>query len=173
MQGGVFSPPPPQKIRKDKAMTMKQFLQQHRVPFEVVPHAEAYGAQRVAQALHTPGSEVAKTVLLRADQDYSYVVAVLPATHKIDFERLSEFLGGTPLELATETEIAEHCPDCEFGVLPPFGSHYGAQSIVDESLTHDELISFECDSHSEAVRMKYSDFYDVEHPLVAAFASHA
>ena len=86
---------------------------------------------------------------------------------------MSEFLGGTQLELATEAEIAERCPDCEIGVLPPFGSHYGAQTIVDQSLTEDEYISFESDSHTEAIRMKYAQYYDFEHPLVARFARHA
>lgn len=153
-------------------MSMKHFLQRRHVPFEVVTHAEAFDAQHLAQALHTPGREVAKTVLLRADHDYRYIVAVLPATHVIDFDRLSEFLGGTHLELATEVEIAERCPDCEFGVLPPFGSHYGVQTIVDQSLTEDEYISFESDSHTEAIRMKYAQYYDFEHPLVARFARH-
>jgi Ala-tRNA(Pro) deacylase len=152
---------------------MKHFLQRRHVQFEAIEHPAAFDAQHLAQALHTPGREVAKTVLLRADHTYSYIVAVLPATHRIDFEALSEFMGGTTLELATEVEIAERCPDCEFGVLPPFGSHYGARTIVDESLTRDEYISFESDSHTEAIRMKYSDYYEIEHPLVARFARPA
>jgi Ala-tRNA(Pro) deacylase len=154
-------------------MSIKHFLQRRHIPFEVVSHPEAFDAQHLAQALHTPGREVAKTVLLRADRDYSYVVAVLPATHRIDFAALSTFLGGTSVELASEAEIAKRCPDCEVGVLPPFGSHYGAKTIVDQSLTEDECISFESDSHTEAIRMKYSDYYDFEHPLVAKFASLA
>lgn len=152
-------------------MSIKHFLQRRHVPFEAIEHSETFDAQHLAQALHTPGREVAKTVLLRADHDYSYIVAVLPATHRIDFTALSTFLSGVSLELATEVEIAEHCADCEFGVLPPFGSHYGAQTIVDESLAKDEYISFESDSHSEAIKMKYSDYYDFEHPLVARFAT--
>jgi Ala-tRNA(Pro) deacylase len=109
-------------------------------------------------------------VLLRADHNYRFIVAVLPATHRIDFDRLSMFLGGAALELATEEEIAARCPDCERGVLPPFGTHYGAQTIVDRSLSNDPYIVFEIASHREAIRMKYSDYYAFEHPLVADFA---
>ncbi len=154
-------------------MSMKHFLQRRHVPFEVVDHPASYDAQHLAQALHTPGREVAKTVLLRANHAYRYIVAVLPATHRIDFKKLSEFLGEARVELATEAEIAERCPDCEFGVLPPFGSHYGAETIVDTSLTADEYITFESDSHTEAIRMRYAEYYDVEHPLVADFARPA
>ncbi len=151
-------------------MNMKYILQRRHVPFDVVTHAEAFDAQHLAEALHTPGKEVAKTVLLRANHDYRYIVAVLPATHRIDLEALSAFLGGAELALATEEEVAQRCPDCEVGVLPPFGSHYGAETIVDASLTEDEYIWFESDTHSEAIRIKYTDFYDYEHPLVAKFA---
>jgi Ala-tRNA(Pro) deacylase len=154
-------------------MSMKHCLQRRHVPFEVIGHPEAFDAQHLARALHTPGQQVAKTVLVRADHDYRYIVAVLPATHRIDFARLSEVLGGASVDLATEHEIAERCPDCELGVLPPFGSHYNAETIVDESLTHEEHISFEGDSHTEVIRMKYSAYYDYEHPLVARFAYRA
>ncbi len=151
-------------------MNVTELLEKRHVPFEVVKHQEVYGAQHVAEAICAPGHLVAKSVLLRADHNYSYIVAVLPATHMVDFDQLSTFLGGAQLELATEVEIAERCPDCEFGVLPPFGTHYGAQTIVDKSLTEDECIYFECSSHTTAIRMKYADFYEVEHPLVASFA---
>jgi Ala-tRNA(Pro) deacylase len=112
-------------------------------------------------------------VLLRADHDYGFYVAVLPATHMIDFFQLRTFLGGVQLELATEHEIAQRCPECEPGVLPPFGTHYGAQTLVDRVLCEDEYIAFECESHTAAIRMKYADFYALEHPLVASFARPA
>jgi Ala-tRNA(Pro) deacylase len=124
----------------------------------------------VAQALHVPGREVAKTVLLRANHRYTYMVAVLPATKRIDLKRLSKALCGCEVELATETEIAEHCPDCEFGVLPPFGSQYAMKTVVDESLADDEKIVFEANTHHQAIRMKFDDFLRVEEPLVLSFS---
>ncbi len=151
-------------------MKTTQLLEERQVPFEVVPHAEAFDALHLAQAVHTPGRDVAKTVLLRADHGFRYIVAVLPSTHRIDFEALSKALGGAEVQLATEAEIAERCPDCEFGVLPPFGSQYAAETVVDASLTEDEQIVFEGSTHCEAIRMKYKDFYETEHPCVATFA---
>jgi Ala-tRNA(Pro) deacylase len=151
-------------------MSITEYLQQRHVSFEIVPHEACFGAQHLAQALHTPGRQVAKSVLLRADHNYRYFVALLPATHMIDIESLRIFLGGAELELATAQELSERCPSCEPGVLPPFGTHYGAQTIVDRILTEDDSIAFECDSHSAAIRMKYLDFHALEHPLVASFA---
>jgi Ala-tRNA(Pro) deacylase len=152
------------------AMNVQEFLSDKHVGYEAIVHRNVYAAQRLAQELHTPGREVAKTVLLRADRGHTYIVAVLPATKTIDFDKVSAAYGGSKIELATEIEIKEHCPDCEIGALPPFGSQYGMKTLVEESLTNDEAIVFEGNTHHEAIRMRYDDFRRVEAPLVARFA---
>ena len=128
------------------------------------------GDGSVLQQALNMGQEVAKTVLLRANHGYRYVVAVLPATKTIDFQRASQALGGSQLELATELEIAQHCPDCEIGALPPFGSQYGMKTLVEQGLTEDTKIVFEGNTHHEAIRMKFEDFCTVEQPSIASFA---
>jgi Ala-tRNA(Pro) deacylase len=153
-------------------MNIAQFLSDKHVSFESLPHIDTYDAQHLAQALHVPGRDVAKTVLLRADGGFAYVVAVLPATKNVDLDQASQSLGGSKLALATELEISDHCPDCEMGVLPPFGSQYGMKTIVDESLAAEEEIVFEGNTHRDAIRMKFSDFQRLEQPLIVRF-SHA
>jgi Ala-tRNA(Pro) deacylase len=151
-------------------MNVANFLKERQVQFELLPHQDTYDAQHMAQALHVPGREVAKTVLLRGGGGCHAVVAVLPATKRIDFQRAAEALGGERVELATEMEIAEHCPDCEIGALPPFGSQYNMWTLVDESLAEDEEIVFEGNTHHEAIRMKFEDFRRLEEPMLANFA---
>ena len=150
-------------MKVDKVLTDKG------VPHDVIPHRDTYDAQRMAQTLHVSGREVAKTVLLRADGGGAYVVAVLPANRTIDFERARAALGAEQVELANELELAEHCPDCELGALPPFGSHYGMKTIVDQSLAEDEQIVFEGNTHHEAIRMRFADFQQLENPALASF----
>ncbi|MBI2477891.1 MAG: YbaK/EbsC family protein [Planctomycetia bacterium] len=151
-------------------MKVQEFLAERRVTYDAISHRDTYDAQRLAQVLHVPGREVAKTVLLRADGGYTYVVCVLPATKTIDFSKVSAALGGSHVDLATEVEIMQHCPDCELGTLPPFGTQYGMKTLVEQSLTTDEEIVFEGNSHHEAIRMRYEDYRDIEQPLVAEFA---
>lgn len=151
-------------------MDITALLDERGVRYEKIEHRATYGAQRLAHELHIPGREVAKTVLLRANHGYEYLLAILPAEREIDFEKLSKALGGSKLELATEIEIAERFPDCEIGALPPFGSQYNTQSVMDESLLSDEQIVFEGTSHKEAIRMKTSDYLKVEEPLIIPFA---
>lgn len=154
-------------------MKSTEILEKARVAYKTYPHQETFDAQHLAAALHVPGENVAKTVLLRADGDYVYIVAVLPATQMLDLRRVSRAFGGADVRLATEVEIAEHCPDCEFGILPPFGSKFGMKTVVDESLAKHEDIFFQGNSHGEAIRLKYSDFAQVERPLVVDIIERA
>lgn len=152
-------------------MKVVEFLRDKNVEFQVLSHRDTYDAQRMAHELHVSGREVAKTVLLRSPDGKTCVVAMLPADKQIDFARLADEMGGGKWELATEHEIAQHCPDCEFGALPPFGSRYGMKTIVDASLAEDEEIVFEGNTHHESIRMKLNDFCDIENPLIASFTS--
>jgi len=152
-------------------MNVASFLQERNCRFERMSHQPTYSAQRLAHELHVTGREVAKTVLLRANGGDQYVVAVLPASKAIDLDEASKLLGKGQVQLATETEVANHCLDCEFGVLPPFGTRYGMKTIVDTSLADDEQIVFEGNTHDEAVRMAFDDFVQLEDPLIAPFAA--
>ena len=153
-------------------MNVQKFLQDRGVAFDSVTHAPTFDAQRMAQAVGVSGDEVAKTVLLRSEVQAEYVLAVLPATHVIDFEKAAQALGRKRLQLACETEFTNVFPDCEIGAVPPFGSRYGVQTLMDESLEKDEEIVFEGNTHEEAIRMKLRDFVEVEKPVVAAFSQH-
>ena len=74
------------------------------------------------------------------------------------------------IDWATEFDIAAHCPDCDFGALPPFGSRYGMKTIVDSSLAEDEEIVFAGDNHQEAIRMQFDEYDRLEQPMIASFA---
>jgi len=151
-------------------MTIQDFLNEQNVAFDTIEHAPTYTAQSLAQAVHTPGQEVAKTVLLKVDD--GYLLAVLPATYEIDFGRVASALGGKRAELADEEDCGDRFADCELGALPPFGSKYGLRTIVDKSLLEDEHIIFEGNTHHEAIRMRCDDYISLEDPIVQEFAHH-
>ena len=152
-------------------MNIQEFLARKNIPFELLGHRDTHDAQHMAQAIHVSGHHVAKTVLLRADVDARYVVAVLPATHRVDLDKAAETLSVDDVALATEAEIAERCPDCEVGALPPFGSQYNLPTIFDQSLAADEEIVFEGTNHHESIRMKLSDYKELENPVVGSFSA--
>jgi Ala-tRNA(Pro) deacylase len=122
-------------------MRLDEFLNQQHVAFRRLHHRPAYTANHVAQALHVKGKDMAKSVLVHTG--HGYVLAVLPATHRVDLDRLRQELGEEQVGLASEAEMQRLFPDCERGAMPPFGSLYHLPTLVDESLTQDEEITFE------------------------------
>ena len=86
-------------------MRVPQFLTEQFVKFETIVHPPAFTAQKRARFLHIPGSQVAKSVLLRGPQ--GFFLAVLPATHHVDAERLATQLGG-----AVRLRRAKKLPGC-------------------------------------------------------------
>ena len=153
-------------------MKVTQFLGDQGVQFDAIQHRDTFDAQHMASAVHVPGREVAKTVLLSVDHGHmtSFVVATLPATKMVDLAKVANALGHGDVALASESEIARRCPDCEIGAVPPFGSQYGMKTLVDESLTSDEEIVFESNSHHEAIRMRYRDFEKIEKPWICSIS---
>lgn len=151
-------------------MRLDELLTDRHVPHERLHHHPAYTANRTAQVLHVPGKDVAKTVVLRADG--RYVLAVLPATHRLDLEQVRQDLGAERVEMATEAEMDRLFPDCERGAVPPFGSLYHLETWVDEALAADERIVFDAQNHEDAIRMCYRDYEALEHPHRGHFARH-
>jgi len=109
-----------------------------------------------------------KSVLLATSS--GYVLAVLPATHQLDFERLNVLLAG-PVRLATLAEVTRLFPDCEVGVAPAFGSLYGLSTILDETIDRESVIIFEGHTHLHAIRMTCKNYERLERPRRLKFAT--
>jgi Ala-tRNA(Pro) deacylase len=143
------------------------YLQRHGVTFSVVEHSLAYTAQEEAAATHVPGREWAKAVVCVIDDQPT--LAVLPADHLVDLDRLREACGAKSVRLASEAEMQPLYSDCEVGAMPPFGPLYKQPVVVDTRLTSDPEIFFNAGSHREAIRMRYQDFEKLVKPTVADF----
>ena len=148
-------------------MRVPQFLTDHEVRFETLPHPPAFTAQKLAKYLHVPGRHVVKSVVLFAGVR-SYL-AVLPAPMQVDLDALSTELR-TPVRLATEAEAAELFRDCEFGARAPFGHLYGVPTLLEASIPGEGTIVFEAEQHAVAIRMTCRDYERLEKPCRSSFA---
>ena len=116
-------------------MYIVDFLQSRGIGFETLLHRPAFSATRRARNMHVTGREVAKPVLVKCGEEF--VLAVLPATSRIDLSRLAAALDVEPeqVRLAADGEIATIFRDCEPGTIPPFGRLYGLKTVIDFGLT--------------------------------------
>lgn len=146
----------------------KELLKEKGVNYEVLKHEEAFTAQEIAATTHTPGKEMVKVVILSGDE--KYFMAVLPASYRIDNEKLKGILNVKNLRLSTEEEFEKLFPDCEVGAMPPIGNLYNIDVYVDKVLSEDEIIVFLAGNHKESIKMKYKDYAEVVKPNVGEFA---
>ncbi len=147
---------------------LKAFLDEEGVKYVSITHSTAYTAQEIAASAHIPGKELAKTVIVELDGEMA--MAVLPATAKVDLGLLREVAGAEKVELATEEDFQSRFPGCKPGAMPPFGNLYAMPVFADESLADDDEIAFNAGTHTELIRLAYSDFERLVRPTVAPLA---
>lgn len=148
---------------------LKEFLETHNIKYVTISHSQAFTAQEIAATTHIPGKQLAKTVMVKIDG--TMAMAVLPASHRVDFDQLKKATGAKRVELATEQEFKDLFPECEIGAMPPFGNLYGMQVFVAEGLAEAEDIAFNAGSHTELIRISYKDFETHAKPKVTKFSS--
>src|SRR2546425_5259639 len=147
--------------------TLKQFLDKEKIKYVSIVHSTAYTAQEVAASAHITGKELAKTIIVELDGKMA--MAVLPANRKIVLQDLREVTGSEEVKFASEEEFKKQFPDCETGAMSPFGSLYGMDVYLAESLIHNDEIAFNAGSHTEIIKMAYKDFDRLVRPRVMNF----
>ncbi len=145
------------------------YLDEYKVPYEVIHHRRDYSAQKTAADTHTPGKAFAKTVILAVDK--KLCMFVLPANYKIDFEKVRRELGAKDVRLATESEFSGICTNCEVGAMPPFGALYKLPVYASHNLTEDQFITFNAGTHEDVIRMRYSDYEKLARPSLLHFTA--
>ncbi len=147
---------------------LREFLDGNKVKYVTIRHSTAFTAQETAASAHIPGKELAKTVVLRIDG--RMVIAVLPASHKLDIPLLKKAVGARDVEIAHEADFRDMFPGCDTGAMPPFGNLFGMEVLVDERLAESEEIAFNACSHSELVKLRYADYIELVKPRIASFS---
>jgi Ala-tRNA(Pro) deacylase len=137
------------------ARSLAHELLRKKIPFVLIPHARTDSALAEADALHVDPREVAKTIVLTTSE--AFVLAVLPASRRIDLHKLRELLDDSHVALASEETLAGAYPDFELGALPPVKPRPGDRVLVDRRLCENEFVLFEAGTHDESVRLKTSD----------------
>ena len=152
-------------------MKVLEFLDSNSARYEVTEHRPTFSAQQMAAQEHVPGINVAKPVVVKADNDY--VMCVLPACCKVDLDALKRQLAVGEVALADESEMAKLFTDCQLGAEPPFGGLYGLATIMDKTLDQDEYIVFQGGTHERAIKMAMDDYKALAEPGILSFSYHS
>jgi len=143
---------------------LSEYLAKHKVKYDTIKHPTAYTAQQVAASAHISGKQYAKTVIVRLDDKLAMLV--MPGNERVDLQELCEETGCEQATIANEYEFSSEFKDCETGAMPPFGNLYGMDVYVAKDLTKDKEIAFNAGSHTELIKMKFSDYKKLVKPKI-------
>ena len=137
------------------AATLKDYLNSLHYKYDTVAHTHTDSSLRTAEAAHVSGEQVAKPVLL--GDDHSYLLVVIPASHRLDVKRVNKFTG-RHLKMITEDELEMAFADCEKGAVPAAGEAYGIDTLVDSGLVEQKDVYFESGDHETLIHMEGETF---------------
>jgi Ala-tRNA(Pro) deacylase len=126
------------------------YLTERGVGFEVVPHRRAFTSLQEARAVGVAADQVVKTVALWTGG--KYVLAVVPASRRLELRLVRQALEDSAARLATEAELQADFPGYELGALPPLGSLLGVPLLVDPEVLGHEVVVFAAGTETESVR---------------------
>ncbi len=151
------------------ATTLKSYLEDHHVHYDMVNHVHSATALESAHSAHVPSHQVAKAVVL--EDANGYIVSVMPSQNRLDLEWVNESLG-RKLELANEDELPDLFQDCDLGAVPALSNAYGLDVIWDEQLTNASEIYIEAGDHENLIHMHGDEFCklmeDLPHSIISA-----
>jgi Ala-tRNA(Pro) deacylase len=170
--GGAMSPGESdnlEEITMGIATTLQDYLESRGIAYEVVEHPHTDSAMRAAEAAHVPGDQVAKPVLLGDDD--SYLLAVIPATHRLELDRVNQMMARS-LEMLPEDEIEATFSDCERGAIPAIGEPYGIDVVVDPALIQQPEVYFESGDHEHLIHVHGDVFRGLMQDVPRVHLSH-
>lgn len=134
--------------------TLLKYLD-HNATYDVMTHEPTLSSMRTAEVCHISGDRLAKAVVLR--RNGGYMLAVLPASHHIRMSDLRKHVGND-VDLAAESDISHLFTDCAHGAVPPIGTCYGLDVIVDDSVEQQPDVYLEGGDHATVVRLDGPEF---------------
>ena len=148
---------------------LKDYLDAHKVNYEILTHRHTNSSSETAQAAHIPGDQLAKSILL--EDENGYFLAVLPASRRVDLGSLHRKLH-RQVGLATEDELHDLFADCDIGAIPPIGEAFGIPSYVDVSLDDSVDVYFEAGDHEALIHISGRQFRQLMNRVQHGRISH-
>ena len=137
------------------AETVKNYLAQKSVDYDLVSHPHSGSSHETAEASHVREDHIAKGVIVKDASGYAMVV--VPASNYVEMKHVRKELD-RELELVAEDEFAKLFSDCEPGAVPPLGPAYQIETFLDQTLTSLANVYLEAGDHEHLVHISGDDF---------------
>lgn len=138
------------------AKTVDYALSLTRVDYQILRHHHSNTSLGAARTAHVDPAELAKAVVLK-DQ-IGPLLAVVPASERLDLDRLRETLRRPGLDFLPEEQLDALFFDCDKGAIPPLGPDYRVPTVVDTRLRDAANVYFEAGDHEDLVHVNQTSF---------------
>lgn len=144
-----------------------QIFKLNGINYKEICHKKVASAIEYQAEMGTNLEEQAKALLLRYKNggDNGFYVIALQAQKQADLKKLKALLDVKTLKLAQKSQLVD-VTGCNFGELPPLGSIFGLQLILDRDLLDQEKIYFNAGRLDKSFVVKPDDIVNLENPIL-------
>ncbi len=139
------------------APRLETFLAEQNAHYSLIHHTYTTSAFDAASAAHLPTSNMVKGVMLEDEVDGQFVIAAIPANHRVKLAWVNQILN-RKLVLADEAVSKELFPDCQVGAIPGVAQAYGLELIWEEELKLLVQLYFEAGNHEHLIQLDNAQF---------------
>lgn len=138
------------------ATRLQSYLSDQHSRYDMLQHDPSMTAREAARRAGVPPHLMAKSVILDDFQGH-WLMAVVPATRQVNLNKVRK-LTKRHWRLSRENEFSPRFSDCANGAIPPVGSAFEMDTLIDESLTSIKDVYFESGDHEGLVHMSSKQF---------------
>lgn len=138
-----------------------------KVKYKTLEHKVVYTAHDVGATTKKKLGEIAKVVLVKADNDF--VLIVLPAGKYVNFSGIKKALKAKKVSMASEKDIAKYLKT-KVGLLHPFGKVYNLRTLLDKGMTKTKKMIASAGSYTHSVEVALKDFEKLISPIKGSFS---
>lgn len=145
---------------------VQSFLDQGKVKYEIIKHKTVFTAYDLAQTTGTELNDIAKTLLIKAGKDY--VLIVLPASMRLNIDKLKKMLGVKQISIVKEN-VMKTALKVKPGAITPFGPLYKIPVYVESKLAKTKDVLAGAGDFQESVKLKAKDLVKLTEAKVGSF----
>lgn len=136
-------------------------LKTNNISYKETEHEPVFTSEQAAKVRGISASQGAKSLLLKCEG--GFILVVLPGDRKLDSKKLKNLLRIKEFRFALPEEVKNKM-GCEIGACYPFGNLIGLPTYVDNSLSKNDIISFNPGLHTRSLEIQWRDFYSLVKP---------
>jgi Ala-tRNA(Pro) deacylase len=138
------------------ANRLQSYLADNHTNYDMLQHDLSMTTREAARRAGVPPHLMAKPVILDDFQGH-WLMAVVPATRQVNLNKVNK-LTKRHWRLVHESEFSSRFNDCALGAIPPVGTAFEMDTLIDQSLTGVKDVYFESGDHEGLVHMSSEQF---------------